>query len=64
MPDRDLDLPKDTQNIDLVFQVGNLNCAAGVLRAAPVFVSKQALEQQLFIQQIRTALFCLPKQFV
>lgn len=41
-----IDLPKDTQKIDLVFQVGNLNCASGGLRAAPVFGSKQVLEQQ------------------
>lgn len=41
-----IDLPKDTQKIDLIFQVANLNYATGGLRIAPVFGSKQALEQQ------------------
>lgn len=41
-----LDLPKDTRKIELVYQVGNQNCATGGLRVAPVFGSKQVLEQQ------------------
>ncbi|KLU66389.1 sensor histidine kinase YpdA [Desulfosporosinus acididurans] len=47
-----IDLPKDTQKIDLVFQVGNLNCATGGLRFAPVFGSKQVLEQQRMMMLI------------
>lgn len=52
-----IDLPKDTQKINLVFQVGNLNCATGGLRVAPVFGSKQALEQQRMIMIILQMLF-------
>jgi sensor histidine kinase YesM len=37
--------------------VGNLNCAAGGLRAAPVFGSKQALEQQRMLMLILQMLF-------
>ncbi|HEX2924952.1 MAG TPA: histidine kinase [Ruminiclostridium sp.] len=52
-----IDLPKDSQKVDLVFQVGNLNCATGGLRAAPVFGSKQVLEQQRIIMLILQMLF-------
>ncbi len=52
-----IDLPKDTQKLELVFQVGNLNCASGGLRAAPVFGSKQALERQRMIMLILQMLF-------
>ncbi|MDP4092785.1 MAG: histidine kinase [Bacillota bacterium] len=52
-----IDLPKDTNKIDLVFQVGNLNCATGGLRVAPVFGSRQALEQQRIIMIILQMLF-------
>lgn len=41
-----IDLPKDTQKLDLVLQVSNLNCATGGLRASPMFGSRQVLEQQ------------------
>lgn len=41
-----INLPKDSQKIDLVFQVSNLSCATGGLRSAPVFGSYQALEYQ------------------
>lgn len=41
-----IDIPKDTRSIDLVFQVSNLNCATGGLRAAPVFGSRRVMEQQ------------------
>lgn len=41
-----IEMPKDTQKVILTFQVGNLNCATAGLRAAPVFGSKKALEQQ------------------
>ncbi|GAB6110238.1 sensor histidine kinase [Fusibacter bizertensis] len=41
-----IELPKDTQKVVLIFQVGNLNCATAGLRAAPVFGSLKALEQQ------------------
>ncbi|MBV7272872.1 histidine kinase [Clostridium sp. PL3] len=44
-----IDLPKNTQKIELVFQVGNLNCATGGLRIAPVFGSRQVLEHQRMI---------------
>lgn len=39
-------LPKDTQHIELAFQVANLNFATGGLRVAPVLGSMQTLEQQ------------------
>lgn len=52
-----IDLPKYTQKIDLIFQVGNLNCATGGLRVAPVFGSRQALEQQRMIMIILQMLF-------
>ncbi|WP_411681548.1 sensor histidine kinase [Clostridium thailandense] len=52
-----IDLPKNTQKIDLVFQVGNLNCATGGLRIAPVFGSKQVLEHQRMIMIILQMLF-------
>jgi len=41
-----LDLPKNTQTLDLIFQVANLNYASGGLRESPVFGSKAALTQQ------------------
>ena len=44
-----LDLPSDTQELELVFQVANLNYARGGLRESPVFGSKQVLEQQKMI---------------
>lgn len=52
-----IDLPKDSQKLDLVFQVGNLNCATAGLRAAPVFGSKQVLEEQRMIMLILQMLF-------
>ena len=52
-----IDLPKDKQKIDLIFQVGNLNCATGGLRIAPVFGSKQVLEQQRIVMLILQMLF-------
>lgn len=44
-----IDLPKDTQEVELVFQVANLEYATGGLRASPVFGSRQVLEQQKMI---------------
>ncbi|MBP1638060.1 MAG: putative regulator of cell autolysis, partial [Bacteroidetes bacterium] len=44
-----LDLPKDTQELELIFQVANLNYARGGLREGPVFGSKQVLERQKMI---------------
>lgn len=41
-----IDLPNDTQEIELIFQVANLKYATGGLRDSPVFGSKQVLEQQ------------------
>ncbi len=52
-----IDLPKAAREIDLVFQVANLNCATGGLRVAPVFGSKQALEQQKMVMLIFQVLF-------
>lgn len=52
-----LDLPKDTQKIELVFQVGNLNCATGGLRIAPVFGSRHVLEQQRMLMLILQMFF-------
>lgn len=52
-----IDLPKNMQKIDLIFQVGNLNCATAGLRAAPVFGSKQVLEYQRMIMLILQMLF-------
>ena len=44
-----LDLPKDTQELELIFQVASLNYARGGLREGPVFGSKQVLERQKMI---------------
>lgn len=44
-----LDLPKDTQEIELIFQVANWNYAKGGLRENPIFGSKQVLERQKMI---------------
>lgn len=52
-----LDLPQDTQQIELVYQVGNQNCATGGLRVAPVFGSKQVLEQQRIFMMILQMVF-------
>ena len=52
-----IDLPKDTQEIELIFQVANLDYAAGGLRVAPVFGSKQVLEQQKMILLVFQLLF-------
>ena len=52
-----LDLPKNTQRIELVFLVGNLNCATGGLRVAPVFGSREALEQQRMLMLVLQMLF-------
>lgn len=52
-----IDLPKGEQEIDMVFQVGNLNFATGGLRVAPVFGSKQVLEQQRMFMLILQMLF-------
>lgn len=52
-----IDLPKDTKEITLIFQVANLNYATGGLRTSPVFGSKQILEQQKMIQLVFQLLF-------
>ena len=44
-----LDLPKDTQELELILQVANLDYANGGLRAALVFGSKQVIEHQEMI---------------
>jgi two-component system LytT family sensor kinase len=44
-----LDLPKESQEIELICQVANLNYAKGGLRESPVFGSKQVLEKQKMI---------------
>lgn len=41
-----IDLPSDKQDVELIFQVANLNYAKGGLRESPAFGSKQVLEQQ------------------
>ena len=41
-----LDLPKDTQELELILQVANLDYDNGGLREGPVFGSKQVLERQ------------------
>ena len=50
-----VDLPKDKQELELIFQVANINYARGGLRESPVFGSKQVLERQkslLFAMQL------------
>lgn len=44
-----LDLPKDTQELELIFQVANLDYTSGGLRVGPIFGSKQVLERQKMI---------------
>src|SRR5680860_227470 len=41
-----LDLPKGTQELELIFQVANLNFATGGLREGPEFGSRQVIERQ------------------
>lgn len=41
-----IDLPKGTQELELIVQVANLNYARGGLRQGPIFGSKQVLERQ------------------
>jgi|GEM_PF-796246 len=41
-----IDLPKDTGEIELLFQVANFNYAKGGLRESPIFGSKKVLENQ------------------
>lgn len=41
-----VDLPKGTQELELIVQVANLNYARGGLRQGPIFGSKQVLERQ------------------
>lgn len=41
-----VELPKETQEVELIFQVANLNFARGGLRESPVFGSREALTQQ------------------
>jgi two-component system, LytTR family, sensor kinase len=45
-----IDLPKDTQELELIFQVANWNYAKGGLRENPVFGSKQVLEREKMIR--------------
>lgn len=40
-----IDLPNDKQEVELIFQVANLNYAKGGLRESPIFGSKKVLEQ-------------------
>jgi two-component system, LytTR family, sensor kinase len=44
-----VDLPKDKQELELIFQVANLDYARGGFRESPVFGSKQVLERQKMI---------------
>ncbi|GCD09018.1 sensor histidine kinase [Clostridium tagluense] len=44
-----VDLPKDKQQVEIVFQVANLDYARGGLRESPVFGSKKVLEEQKMI---------------
>lgn len=44
-----VDLPKDTQELELIMQVANLDYARGGFRESPVFSSKQLLERQKMI---------------
>lgn len=44
-----VDLPKDKPEIELIFQVANLNYARGGIREAPLFGSKQVLEENKMI---------------
>ena len=41
-----LDLPRDSQELELIFQVANLNYSGGGLMLSPVFGSKKLLERQ------------------
>lgn len=53
-----LDLPKDTQEIELIFQVANLKYSGGGgLRQSPVFGSKHVLERQRMVLLVMQLLF-------
>ncbi|MBC8015819.1 MAG: histidine kinase [Sporomusaceae bacterium] len=52
-----IDLPTDKQEVELVFQVANLNYAKGGLRESLVFGSKQVLEQNRMILMALQLLF-------
>ena len=58
-----LDLPKDTQTLELVVQVANLNYAKGGLRESPVFGSKEALTQQK-MRLLAVQLFFIGSAFI
>ncbi|PKM72062.1 MAG: histidine kinase [Firmicutes bacterium HGW-Firmicutes-16] len=51
-------LPNDTQELELIFQVANLNYFKGGIRESPMFGSKQVLAQQ------KTALLSLQLLFI
>lgn len=50
-------LPTSSQEIELIFQVGNLNYARGGLRESPVFGSEQVLAQQSKVLMATQLLF-------
>jgi hypothetical protein len=52
-----INLPTDIRQVDLVFQVANLNFATGGLRVAPVFGSMRVLEQQRMLMLILQMFF-------
>ncbi|WP_407312414.1 histidine kinase [Desulfosporosinus sp. SB140] len=52
-----LELPKDTQELELIFQVANLDYTKGGLHEAPVFGSKQVIERQEMILSALQLLF-------
>lgn len=52
-----IDLPTDKQEVELIFQVANLNYAKGGLRESPVFGSKQVLERHRMILMALQLLF-------
>lgn len=52
-----VDLPKDRQELELIFQVANLNYDGGGILQGPVFGSKQVLERQKMILLAQQLLF-------
>lgn len=52
-----INLPRDLHSVELVFQVSNLNCATGGLRVAPLFGSRDVLEQQRMLKLLLQMVF-------
>jgi len=58
-----VELPKNTQKFEIIFQVVNMNYGRGGLRESPVFGSKQVLERRGMVR-LATQLFFIGSVFI